>query len=148
MQKPFYPYRQLNSSRYFFISKGVQCIEKVIEFTPTHDIGVLNLAFGDLSEDGSICDIVNSNNGDIAKVMSTVVRIVRDFTDQYPHYRIFFKGSTDERTRLYGRILKIYYHEFSEDFIIKGVKGKDMEEEIFDTGNPYLYNRFLIQKIL
>lgn len=148
MQKPSYPYRQLKPTRYFFISTGLQDIEKVVDFMPSPFIGVLNLAFGDLSEDGTISDAVQSNNGDILKVMSTVVNIVKHFTACYPHYRISFMGSTSERTLLYARILKMYYQEFSKDFIIKGVTKETEEEVDFDCENPYLYERFIIQKIL
>lgn len=148
MQKPSYPYHQLKPTRYFFISTGQQNIEKVVDFMPSPFIGVLNLAFGDLSEDGTISDIVHSNNGDILKVMATVVNIVKHFTACYPHYKILFTGSTRERTLLYARILKMYYHEFSEDFIIKGVIEKTEEEVLFDCQNPYLYKEFIIQKIL
>jgi len=57
-----------------------------------------------LTPDGSIDDTVKSNNGDILKVLATVVQIARIFISQFPNAEIFFIGSTDERTRLYARI--------------------------------------------
>lgn len=74
--------------------------------------------FGDLLPDGSINDKANSNNGDILKVMATVVDILKHFTARYPGKVIYFVGSTDERTRLYGRILRTYYYSFSQEFAL------------------------------
>jgi hypothetical protein len=70
------------------------------------------MGFGDLLPDGTVDDKANSNNGDIAKVMVTVIEILKHFTSQHPSMEIYFEGSTAERTKLYGRILKAYYPIF------------------------------------
>ena len=45
-----------------------------------------------------------SNNGDMVKVLATVVQIIRDFAIQFPDIKLIFFGSSQERTNLYGRI--------------------------------------------
>ncbi len=60
----------------------------------------------DLLASGKIDDKANSNNGDIIKVLSTVILIIKDFTEENPEAKIAFSGSTKERTALYQRILK------------------------------------------
>lgn len=114
-------YVLLRDDQYTFISIGKRRIAKRVIFTPTGIRNVVNLGFGDLMPDGSIDDMVNSNNGDIVRVLATVVEILMDFTSRYPYVEILFAGSTPERTRLYTRILKTYYDNFSRQFKIQGL---------------------------
>jgi hypothetical protein len=50
-----------------------------VDFTPTSIKNLYSLSFGDLLPDGSIDDMADSNNGDILRVLSTVVQIIKDF---------------------------------------------------------------------
>ena len=84
MHQPSYEFSHNQAARYKFRSEGPRSIEKIVEFTPTTFKNIFNLAFGDLLPDGTIDDIAKSNNGDIAKVLSTVVKILDDFTSRYP----------------------------------------------------------------
>jgi len=59
----------------------------------------MNLGIGDLLPNGSFDDKANSNNGDILKVLATVVYILKHYTSQNPEIMVFFTGSTKERTR-------------------------------------------------
>lgn len=107
------------------------------------------MAFGDLLPDGTLDDIAKSNNGDIVKVLSTVVKILDDFTTRYPRATIYFAGSTEQRTRLYGRIIKTHYTLFKCHFditvIIKGEKG--YRQLVFDPLKILDYTAFLIKRI-
>jgi hypothetical protein len=109
-----------------------------------------NLGFGDLLPDGSIDDKIASNNGDIGKVLSTVIMILKHFTALHPDNIIIFSGSTAERTRLYARILKLYYAAFSKEFMIYGVIGnKQCSQRIsFDPCAQIDYFAFLIKRII
>jgi hypothetical protein len=144
-----YPYKRPAARRYVFISIGKKRIEKVVDFVPLKAKNIMNLGFGDLMADGSINYKANSNNGDIIKVLATVVDILRHFTTRHPEIVIFFTGSTTERTRLYTRILKTYYALFSKDFIVYGIKGTDDDNEIiqFDPHSNIEYLAFLIKRI-
>jgi hypothetical protein len=101
-----YTYKHIQPRRYVFISVGKTTIEKVVDFVPLGMGNIVNIGFGDLLSDGCIDDKVNSNNGDIIKVLATVVDILRHFTTKYPQAEIYFQGSTENRTKLYSRILR------------------------------------------
>jgi len=73
-------------------------------------MNIVNMGFGDVLPDGSIDDKANSNNGDIVKVLGTIVQIMIDFTNKFPDLEIFFTGSTPERSKLYFRIIRTHYH--------------------------------------
>ena len=144
-----YPYTRLQSRRYVFISLGRQRIKKVVDFVPLGIGNIINLGFGDLLEDGGVDDRVHSNNGDIVRVLATVIDILKHYTSLHPQAEIYFQGSTEERTRLYNRILKTYYSAFSQDFAIAGVTGPE-DEPLILPYNPEFrqgYWAFLIKRI-
>ena len=149
MMQVSYPYKRLQSWRYGFVSDGKRKIQKIVDFIPIDKGNIVSLGFGDLLPDGSIDDTANSNNGDIVKVLATVVDILKDFTGLYPHSQVFFVGSTDERTKLYNRILKVYYSEFSKEFAILGalvIQGR-IHYTPFESNNNMEYLAFLIKRI-
>jgi hypothetical protein len=143
-----YAYRRLRSRRYVFTSEGKKNIPKVVDFIPLGVGNILNLGFGDLLPDGTIDDQVHSNNGDIIKVLATVVDILKDYTARYPKAVIYFRGSTDDRTRLYTRILRSYYQLFSEDFILMAIIGDKSSNEtvLFDPHKHDKYLAFLVKR--
>lgn len=148
MTQVSYPYKRLRPRRYIFISVGKRRIEKVVDFIPLGMGNIINLGFGDLLPDGSIDDKVNSNNGDIVKVLATVVDILRHFTNQYPKTEIFFRGSTGERTKLYSRIIRTYYSLFTKEFAVDGVVSIDNEIYVvsYDPKIEQEYLAFLIKR--
>lgn len=145
-----YSYDRRHSTRYTFVSKGRNgAIVKAVEFTPTSNKLILNMGFGDIKPDGSIDDEANSNNNDIVKVMATITAIIKDFTNQYPAYKIVFTGSTQVRTVLYQRILKNYYAKFSKEFTITALEqtAKDKYLEVpFETELNKNYVAFFIKR--
>lgn len=111
-------------------------IEKIITFTCILDsINLYNLAFGDLKADGSIDDLIVSNNDDREKVMATVLQSVYAFFLDYPHSILYIKGSTAERTRLYRIIISKELVEFQKEFEIFG--WIESEVELFTRNRPY-----------
>lgn len=136
--------------RYTFVSEGRRSITKIVEFAKLDFAeNLYNLAFGDLLPDGIIDDQARSNNGDIIRIMATLVRIITDFTDEYSHAQIFFTGSTEERQSLYQRILRAHYANFSEHFVITGLieVGDSFLQVPFDLNDSRQYLYFLIKKI-
>lgn len=109
----------------------------------------VNLGFGDVLPDGSIDDQANSNNGDIVRVLATVVDILRHFTTKFPKAEIYFRGSTGERTRLYSRIIRTYYSQFNTEFAIAGVLRVEGQNHIYpyDPNSGVDYYAFLIKRI-
>ncbi|HWK03546.1 MAG TPA: hypothetical protein VNS58_07935 [Puia sp.] len=92
--------------------------------------------------------MANSNNGDIIKVLATVVEILKNFTAEYPQVEIFFSGSTGYRTRLYTRILKMHYADFCQDFAISAIIGSENQSKRipFDPKAEMEYLGFLIKR--
>src|SRR5687768_1095395 len=95
----------------FFSSgpKGQICI--VVQFVKTDSPDIYNLAFGNLLPDGDIDDLVKNNNNDRNKILATIAAAVYEFTAKYPGKRIYFTGSTPERTRLYRMALSLNLDE-------------------------------------
>jgi hypothetical protein len=149
MKDKTYQYDRIQGSRYTFTSIGRKKIFKQVIFTPTGIRNIINMGFGDLMPDGTIDDQANSNNGDMVRVLATTVEILRDFMAMYPDCQIFFAGSTVDRTRLYGRILKTYYSIFSKQFIIKVLieEGGCYTLVSFDPKTSLRYSGFLIERI-
>jgi hypothetical protein len=102
-----------------FVSVG-KCgsILKRIVFVPTKLPTVFNLAFGDIIDDYEIDDLIISDNGDRNKILATVVNVVKLFTEKYPDRLIYFRGSTQERTRLYRMAVGLNLEELSKTFDI------------------------------
>lgn len=150
MNHSVYPYRKDVDTRYIFTSKGKRHIEKIVEFTPTSVDGLYNLGFGDLLPDGSVDDSVASNNGDIVKVLATVVHILKEFMRFRPYVKIVFTGSTPERLTLYRRILKTYFIEFSGEFIITAfiLENDRYKEVVFEPQSEAEYLAFFIRRII
>jgi len=150
MHFPPYLYHSDCMTVYTFTSVGRQRIEKMVEFTNVGIENVFNLAFGDLLPNGTIDDTSNSNNGDLVKVLATVISVLKDFTEKNPTAYVAFTGSTDERTKLYKRILKSYYSAFSKDFkIMAYIRSETGYIEIeYDPEKKVDYEVFLVKRII
>ncbi len=48
-------------------------------------------------------DLERTNNGDVFKVMNTVVKIIKDYLRIKPHRGIFLSGSDRQRANVYQR---------------------------------------------
>ena len=149
MKDNTYPYDHAQASRYTFTSIGKIRIAKEVVFTHTGIRNIVNMGFGDLLPDGSIDDKANSNNGDIVRVLATIVQILIDFTSKFPNTEIFFSGSTQERTKLYTRILRTYYASFNKEFTINVlIKERDGYSELpFEPKADLKFLGFLIKRI-
>ncbi|MES2331530.1 MAG: hypothetical protein V4539_18135 [Bacteroidota bacterium] len=120
----------------------------MVQFKSTTYKNVVNLGFGDQLPDGRIDDKSVSNNGDTNKVIATVIQIAHDFTTQFPHLKIAFTGSTPGRNRMYNRVLKMYYKEFSKEFVITAFveKRETMFEVDFDPDFSGNYLVFFVRR--
>jgi hypothetical protein len=145
-----YPYQHHSHTlQYTFTSIGKTRIEKVVIFDPTPVKNIYNLGFGDLMANGKVDDTANSNNGDIVKVLSTVIQILTEFTKEHPHAKVGFIGSSSNRTALYRRIMKTYYQSFTNEFIISALltKSNEFDEVEFKPNSTEEYSAFFIRRI-
>ena len=128
-------------SVFVFVSTGKKgAIPKKIIFTyrPTELGNFYNLAFGDVNENGKLDDYIISNNGDRNKILATIFTVVDLYTKKYPERWIVFRGSTNERTRLYRIAIGLNLEELCQIFEIyvyteEGLKPfcKNMEVNVF-----------------
>ena len=148
MRHEFYDYSQDEKGRYRFTSRGKRAIVKIVEFALTSRTHLRNLWFGDMLSNDTIDDMVISNNGDIRKVLATVIKIIREFTLEQPHITVVFKGSTVGRMDLYHRILKTHYAELRSEFIISAfvLEENAYTEVLFDPDSNAEYWAFFIKK--
>ena len=126
-----------------FMSLGKKgMIPKRIEFTSTDLPNIVNMAFGDIDENGEIDDYSISDNGDRNKILATIAYVVEIYLNMYPDKWVYFRGSTQERTRLYRMAVGLNFNELAERF--------DIYAEQSDTIIPFKKNievtGFLIRK--
>jgi hypothetical protein len=93
-------------------------------------------------------DKIESNNDDIVKVLATVIHIIQNFLADNPRARVFFTGSTVQRTEVYRLILARYFTELSKRYWITALKeltfGISKVEFGPNDAGPFL--GFLIEK--
>lgn len=136
-----------NGFEFLFVSVGPKGqIQKAIQFQETSNPQIYNLAFGDLLPDGSIDDQVENNNKDRNKIPATVAAVVYEFTANNIEKMVFFKGSSDVRTRLYQIAITLNLKELSNDFTIFGLYREDdgYKAENFTKGKNY--SAFIVKR--
>jgi hypothetical protein len=142
---------------YTFNSIGERTIKKKVEYQRFSkydllikglpiDAEIYNLAFGDVNEDLSdFSDQITSNNGDMNKVLATVVDTAFNFWEHHPNAIIFFKGSQPEgkefiRTYLYQKKIERFLGEISDVAYVFG----QIEDTLELFNRDKKYNAFLI----
>ncbi len=124
--------------------KGI--ITKVVVYEHINENN-FNLAFGDYnSVTQTIDDLSVSNNGDLSKVLATVIKTMDMFFIKHPNATIFLKGSTSTRTKLYQRIITNNAKEVEKKYKIMGI---ELENETNYLPIDFLKNyvQFCIKRI-
>ena len=126
MENESYKISRIGTFIFEFTSVGTKPLLKRISFDEIeHGTGIYNLALGTVLENGSVNFRDSTNNGDVVKIFSTIVRCIKIFASSLPGSIIFFSGNTDQKTRVYNAILRRYCDEFSITFNIFGVSTID-----------------------
>ncbi len=114
---------------------------KIVEYTPLpQNQNIYNLGFGDKKEDGTIDDLVVSNNKDMDQVLATIVQTIFKFFEVRPDKTLIFLGSTESRTRLYQMVIVKHIEEADKVFHLRGIVNGEIQK--FVTGVNY--DAFLI----
>lgn len=146
MDQPHYELRATSDRLQFeFISiSPKRRIIKRVEYTYIEEFNFWNLGFGDYNPDtGQLDDQIVSDNGDTRKVLATIAFSLREFIALNQDATVFFTGSTDQRTHVYGWIISRYWADISDGFVVEGV----MEDGNTVLFTPYQsYIGFLIRK--
>lgn len=138
MNEPSYPFKRIDDRVTFSFESVSQekIINKLIEFRLFDNSDELyNLALIDMMPDGTVSDMVVSNNQDMPKVLATVFQSIRQFFNEKTNAKILIQGSTAARTRLYQIAIAKYFHELEPIYNIWGLK----EEEFirFEVGRNF-----------
>jgi hypothetical protein len=139
MNAPKYDYSKASEdSLYIFLSIGAKgAIPKVVIYEQMQE-NLYNLAFGDYDPiTKEISDESVSNNGDMVKVLATVIQTLRDFFATYPSALVMIQGSTPIRTKLYQRIIKNNLAEIETEFRVLALLHEEAIPEIPNFTKEY-----------
>jgi hypothetical protein len=117
-------------------------IQKAILFQETNLTNYYNLTLADILADGSIDVLSKSNNGDLDKILATVIQTILAFLVFYPIKKIVFTVSTPSRTRLYQIVLSKEFDKVKERLDIMGITDDKLEH--FQRNQSYI--GFVISK--
>jgi hypothetical protein len=111
--------------QYEFESEGPNgIITKVVlyQYMGTVDyVDHYNLAFADIDKrTGKWSDLTVSNNMDRNMILATVAATAVEFSDHFPGRRIYARGSTPARTRLYQMGIAAHFESINKYFLLKG----------------------------
>lgn len=122
-----------------FVSKGSKGdIEKIIRYERMSS-NIFNLGFGDrISDTLYFDDEVVTNNGDMVKVLNTVINTFSVFFTIYPNYGILMRGSDERRTEIYRWMIERNLDKLLKNYYVHGMKDDKSSEE-FKKGRLYKY---------
>jgi hypothetical protein len=143
MDQPKYEFKRTNELHFDFISVGKKGeIHKRVTFIELQ-YGFFNMGLGDLNPETAEVDyFLVSDNGDRNTVLATVSEIIESFFELYPSHTIYFKGTSNSRTRLYQMAINHFYDELSERFHILG----ELDDKMTRFKRNTNYKSFLILK--
>ncbi|GGB19723.1 hypothetical protein GCM10011511_49320 [Puia dinghuensis] len=107
-------------------------------------LGIYNLAFGNVENNGGLDDELITNNGDRDIILATVAQAVDKYTQRYPRRWIFFKGNTPAKTRLYRMAIGINLRELLQKFEILAVV--DGNDEFLPFQRSMIVDAFMIKR--
>jgi hypothetical protein len=145
MNQPTYTVKfDTDNDYYIFESIGrYGSIFKVVAFSKIQS-NVYNFGFGDYDiQTKAIDDKSISDNGDMVKVLATVIDIALKFLSENPLIYILIEGSSQIRTQLYQRILNTYYDDLIDSHEMYGFRNGAYES----FQKNVAYESFLIRKL-
>lgn len=145
MNQASYPFKKFKRELLFEFESvsDTKTIKKVIAYELVDESQMIfNLSLVDKDENGSVSDMVVSNNQDMGKVLATVIQTFPTFFAEFEDSRIYFSGSTPVRTRLYRIVIAKFHQNFEREYSIFGFINQIAEP--FQKGRNY--EAFLISK--
>jgi hypothetical protein len=98
-----YPFERLSEDEYFFISKGPKGeVKKFVSFSLLYE-NIYNVSLESEINGIRMDDLERTNNGDVFKVLNTVVKIIKHELRLKPRRGVFLCGSDRQRTKIYQR---------------------------------------------
>lgn len=118
-------------------------ILKTVSFQQFGDTGIFNVALLDPVENGKLSDQIESRNGDLQIVLTTVFQIVCDFLDQFPDFAVGFRGSDARRHRLYRIAITRELENIAGKYEVYGITDS-LAVVVFEPNRDY--DHYLIKK--
>lgn len=148
MDQLYYDVKEFQEGhRFEYLSIGQTIIHKAIVFHEMKIPFLYSLTLGDIGSNGLVSFESRSNNGDMARSLATVYRTVEQFLTNNPRALIAFNGNTASKTRLYQMVISKYLDQFSERYLIWGIRSDDDQRESFRRNQQYsgffVTNKFL-----
>ncbi|QRR02106.1 DUF6934 family protein [Dyadobacter sandarakinus] len=147
MKDAHYPFiTNAGKTRFCFESVGKgKTVQKLVVYTLlTKDPPLYNLALGDSEDGNDFDDEVITNNGDMPKVIATVIRTLLKMLAKHQNASVYLAGNSRAKTRLYRIIINRKLAELKKYYEIYGVE--DLEPEIYIPGKEY--RAFIIKKLI
>ncbi|MCF2498508.1 DUF6934 family protein [Dyadobacter chenhuakuii] len=145
MQETFYPFTLTRHElRYEFVSVSIaKHVKKIVTLNLTTSVNTYNLALLDILDNGRLSDMSESNNQDLRKILSTIIKVIEDFTSKYPRSSVAFRGSDQRRQRLYRIVIARELSEILKKFEVHGSIENEMH--LFEPNVDYDF--YLISRI-
>jgi hypothetical protein len=118
---------------YTFYSRGKRDILKVIAFRPIEKDGnkYYNWGFGDLVKNKTggfvVDDKTESNNGDVRRVLYTVVSTLSAFFEINPEATVSIEGSNRQRMSIYEKFVARRWKDIEALYDVKGFRNGQIE---------------------
>lgn len=150
MNRDFYTDIHFSSANnaYLFSSTGPRGnVPKIVIFQKLSQADVFNLFLSDYCGNNIADDQHITNNGDMPKVLATVVHIIHKFTEERPGSQIVITGSDTVRKRLYARILFNNHEALQKAYDVSCTDSFDIPYEPYEpTDKNRVPYSFLIRR--
>jgi hypothetical protein len=142
MNLPVYPVTQIENKLIFYFqsrnSFGENPVLKVVRYAMFHKHGATyyNLGFGDYDpRSNEVSDTTISDNGDMRKILATVVSTLKVFFQENPNETVHINGSDRVRKAYYHKLVVDYSNSIEEFYVVRGRSSGKIEP--FQKGKSY-----------
>jgi len=142
MNLPVYPVTRIDNKLIFYFESrnpfGENPVLKVIRYVMFHQHGAAyyNLGFGDYDpENNEVSDTAVSDNGDMRKILATVVSTLKIFFQENPYEIVHINGNDRVRRAYYHKLIVDYSKLIEEFYVVKGRSPGRIEP--FQKGKSY-----------
>lgn len=145
MNKPSYEFEQSNNQlTYKFWSVGNKGeVLKAVIFQQVSE-EVFNVVLGDFDEETeTINDQSITDNGDMPKIIATVIHCIDNFFESYQEKLVYIEGNHPIKQKLYQRAIKNNLQDIEIHYKVFGVLPHE-DIEIFNAEQAY--TAFIIQR--
>ena len=134
MNIPVYPViRVPDKLTFYFLSLdpfGRNPVLKIVTYSiyDKHSVTYYNLGFGDFNpESNEVNDTAVSNNGDMRKILVTVVSTLKMFFEEKPYDSVHVVGSDQRRQAYYQKLIADYSNLIDGVYLVKGGYSEKIE---------------------